>query len=114
MSAGVRQLVRTLFACSVLGRAEHLAFCEETAGQTVILLRLAAKVFFSSHCKLSAICSACCLKFMCGSPGFSHGAKADSVKASFFVMAVILFFFSGGFYFLPGLASRLLMGPNVW
>lgn len=47
VSAGVRQLVRTLFACSVLGRAEHLAFCEETAGQTVILLRLAAKVFFA-------------------------------------------------------------------
>lgn len=89
VSAGVRQLVRTLFACSVLGRAEHLAFCEETAGQTVILLRLAAKVLY--HCKLSAICFACCSQFMCGSPGFSNGAKADSVKASFFCDGSYLF-----------------------
>lgn len=59
MSAGVRQLVWTLFACSVLGRAERLAFCEETAGQTVILLRPEANILdffnlFLHTVKLSA------------------------------------------------------------
>lgn len=42
--------------------------------------------------------------------------KADSVKASFVTSSVpfVLVHDLGIITFLPGLASRLLMGPNAW
>lgn len=67
---------------------------------------------FCSHCKLSAICFACCSQFMCGSPGFSNDAKADSVKASFFVMVVIyLFIFQWWVLFLTWISKSATDGP---
>lgn len=39
VSPGVGELEWALFACSALGGAESLAFCEETAGQTVTLVQ---------------------------------------------------------------------------